>query len=290
MNILISNDDGVHAPGLLALYKALSVLGEVKVVAPVSEQSGCASALNISQPLYTHQLSSGFIAVTGSPADCVYLALHHLYRDVKFDCVITGINSGANLGQDVLFSGTFGAALTAQLFGLPAIATSLVGGAIKGDGQDQMDGYQLAAAEIVKILIETPLLAELKRLPYHVLNVNIPEVNCATAVKGRKITRLGHSDIACPVHPVVDPRGRDAYWLSLRKIPLGTPVVKPNNADMISEPDANRLADIEVSNQMLGVTDVQAVAAGYISISPVRVHHTPTDVLNRLSTLMSSYD
>src|SRR5699024_1919422 len=127
-----------------------------------TEQSGCASALNISQPLFTQELSSGFIAVSGSPADCVYLALHHIYRDIKFDCVITGINSGANLGQDVLFSGTFGAALTAQLFGLPAIATSLVGGAIKGDSHGQMIDYRMAAAEIVKILTETPLLAEIK--------------------------------------------------------------------------------------------------------------------------------
>jgi len=132
MKILMSND-GVHAPGLLALYHALSTIAEV-VVAPSNEQRGCASSLSISTPLYTHELESGFIAVNGSPADCVYLALHEIYRYTDFDCVIIGINSGANLGQDVLFSGTFGAALTAQLFGLPAIATSLVGGGVKGAG------------------------------------------------------------------------------------------------------------------------------------------------------------
>lgn len=281
MNFLISNDDGVHAPGLLALYEALSALGMVRVVAPDTEQSGCASALNISQPLYTQELSSGFIAVSGSPADCVYLALHHIYRDIKFDCVITGINSGANLGQDVLFSGTFGAALTAQLFGLPAIATSLVGGAIKGDSHGQMIGYRMAAAEIVKILTETPLLAEIKGLPYHVLNVNIPDVNCATAIKGRKITRLGHGHIACPVHPVTDPRGRDAYWLSLRKGEL--PGQKKGNQAMSSSSATNvELLDTDIVNE----TDVQAVAAGYISISPVRVHHTPTDALTQLSALI----
>ena len=279
MNFLISNDDGVHAPGLLALYEALSTLGVVRVVAPDTEQSGCASALNISQPLYTQELASGFIAVTGSPADCVYLALHHLYRDIKFDCVITGINSGANLGQDVLFSGTFGAALTAQLFGLPAIATSLVGGAIKGGGQEQMDSYHMAAAEIAKILTETPLLAEIKGLPYHVLNVNIPDVNCATEIKGRKITRLSHGHIACPVYPVTDPRGRDAYWLSLRKGEL---------SGQTQGNQAISATTVEVHNtDILNETDVQAVAAGYISISPVRVHHTPTDALNQLSALVS---
>ena len=285
MNFLISNDDGVHAPGLLALYEALSTLGMVRVVAPDTEQSGCASALNISQPLYTQELSSGFIAVSGSPADCVYLALHHIYRDIKFDCVITGINSGANLGQDVLFSGTFGAALTAQLFGLPAIATSLVGGAIKGDSQGQMVGYRMAAAEIVKILTETPLLAEIKGLPYHVLNVNIPDVNCATAIKGRKITRLGHSHIACPVHPVTDPRGRDAYWLSLRKGEFSGHKKGNQAINTISATSATKVERLDTD--IVNETDVQAVAAGYISISPVRVHHTPTAALNQLSALVS---
>lgn len=285
MNFLISNDDGVHAPGLLALYEALSTLGMVRVVAPDTEQSGCASALNISQPLYTQELASGFIAVSGSPADCVYLALHHIYRDIKFDCVITGINSGANLGQDVLFSGTFGAALTAQLFGLPAIATSLACGAIKGDSQGQMVGYRMAAAEIVKILTETPLLAEIKGLPYHVLNVNIPDVNCATAIKGRKITRLGHSHIACPVHPVTDPRGRDAYWLSLRKGEFSGHKKGNQAINTISATSATKVERLDTD--IVNETDVQAVAAGYISISPVRVHHTPTAALNQLSALVS---
>ena len=291
MNILISNDDGVHAPGLLALYEALSALGVVKVVAPATEQSGSASALNISQPLYTQELASGFIAVTGSPADCVYLALNQLYRDIKFDCVITGINSGANLGQDVLFSGTFGAALTAQLFGIPAIATSLVGGGIKSNVQDEMVKYHMAAAEIVKLLDETPLLAEIKGLPYHVLNVNIPDVNCITEIKGRKITRLGHSHIARPVHPVTDPRGRDAYWLSLRKGELSSKQkgVQPINAITVETHDIGTLNNADILNDIdvLNDTDVHAVAAGYISISPVRVHHTPTHTLNRLSALVS---
>lgn len=165
MKFLISNDDGVYAPGLLALYQALSTIGEVVVVAPMTEHSGCASALSISMPLHTHQLDSGFIAINGSPADCIYLALHELYRDTPFDCVITGINSGANLGQDVLFSGTFGAASTAQLFGIPAIATSLVGGGSKGSQQEEASHYRIAADEIVKLLVETSILSECKICP-----------------------------------------------------------------------------------------------------------------------------
>ena len=269
MKFLISNDDGVHAPGLLALYQALSSIGEVSVVAPNNEQSGCASSLSITTPLYTHQLDSGFIAVNGTPADCIYLALHELYRHTRFDCVITGINSGANLGQDVLFSGTFGAALTAQLFGILAIATSLVGGGVKSDGQEQASHYQMAADEIVKLLVDTPILDVCKNLPYHVLNVNIPDVGSADDIKGRKITSLGHSQIARPVHNMVDPRGRDAYWLSLRK--------RQNEQSIENE---------DVQSSAINLTDEQAVAAGYISLSPVRLPHTPTETLDRLSALV----
>lgn len=264
MRFLISNDDGVYAPGLLALSEALSSIGEVMVVAPNDEQSGCASALSVAKPLYTHQLPSGAIAVNGTPADCIHLALHELYRHTHFDCVITGINSGANLGQDVMFSGTFGAALTAQLFGIPAIATSLVGGGAKGKGQEQVSDYKMAANEIVKLLTDTPILDVCKNLPYHVLNVNIPDVNNADDIQGRKVTALGHGQIARPVHHMVDPRGRDAYWLSLRK-------------HKISE-DAPNLSAIQM-------TDDQAVTAGYISLSPVRLHHTPTAALDKLSAL-----
>ena len=269
MKILISNDDGVHAPGLLALYQALSTIAEVVVVAPSNEQSGCASALSISTPLYTHNLDSGFIAVNGSPADCVYLALHELYRHSDFDWVITGINSGANLGQDVLFSGTFGAALTAQLFGIPAIATSLVGGGTKNDEAQQASHYQMAANEIIKLMTDTPILDACKNLPYHVLNVNIPDVKSAATIKGRKITALSHSQIARPVHHVVDPRGRDAYWLSLRK----------RQRELLTD-------DASIESAETQMMDDQAVAAGYISLSPVRLHHTPTETLASLSALV----
>ena len=262
MKILMSNDDGVYAPGLLALYQALSTIAEVIVVAPNTEQSGCASALSITTPLHIHQLPSGFMAVNGTPADCIYLALNELYPETDFDCVITGINSGANLGQDVLFSGTFGAALTAQLLGVPAIATSLVGGGAKGSEQECERHYQMAANEIVKLLTETSILNICKNLPYHVLNVNIPDVSDADNIKGRKITTLGHSQIARPVHHVVDPRG------SLRK-----------RQDVSVD-------DVDAQEAIINMTDDQAVAAGYISLSPVRLHHTPVAALDKLAALV----
>ncbi len=288
MKFLISNDDGVHAPGLLALYHELSKFGEVRVVAPGAEQSGSASSLHISQPLYTQELASGFIAINGSPADCIYLALHQLYRDTHFDCVITGINSGANLGQDVLFSGTFGAALTAQLFGVPAIATSLVGGSIKGNGQDQASHYEMAAKEIAKLLTETSILEEIKRLPYHVLNVNIPDVNEVDNIKGRKITRLGHSLLARPVHHMVDPRGRDAYWLCLQKCqhPQTEEYIDVSKNASVDSSTLTNQPVVDNEDSLVIYTDDQAVAAGYISLSPVRLHHTPTSTLDHLSTLV----
>lgn len=279
MKILISNDDGVYAPGLLALSQALSTIGEVVVVAPNEEQSGYASALSVSKPLHTHQLPSGFIAVNGSPADCVHLALHELYRDVDFDCVITGINSGANLGQDVMFSGTFGAALTAQLLGIPAIATSLVGGGVKNGGQESASDYQVAANEIVKLLTDTSILEFLKSLPYHVLNVNIPDMDSSSDIKGRKVTSLGHKQIARPVRHMIDPRGRDAYWLSLRKCKNSKH--KNERPLDISAKSTNQKNVVLTS----GMTDDQAVAAGYISLSPVRLHHTPAGALDKLLAL-----
>ncbi|MGM8885602.1 5'/3'-nucleotidase SurE [Psychrobacter sp. 1U2] len=292
MKFLISNDDGVHAPGLLALYRALSAIGEVHVVAPDTEQSGSASALRISQPLYTQNTALGFIAVNGTPADCVYLALHELYCDVSFDCVITGINSGANLGQDVLFSGTFGAALTAQIFGVPAIATSLAGGASKanrGSLDDEASHYTIAAAEIVKLITETDILTALKELPYHVLNVNIPEVKNASDIQGRKLTCLTHSQIAKPVHHIVDPRGRDAYWLCLRKSthsPLETAsseTTPKTEASLARSTAVNqRHNNHDITSH---VTDAQALADRFVSLSPVRLHHTPLTSLERLSAL-----
>lgn len=294
MKFLISNDDGVNAPGLLALYQALSRIAEVKVVAPDTEQSGCASAISISQPLYTQKTAAGFVAVNGTPADCVYLALHELYCDISFDCVITGINSGANLGQDVLFSGTFGAALSAQLFGVPAIATSLVIGASKynpDDANKAANQYKLAAAEIVKLITETDILRQMQGLPYHVININIPDVAAASEIQGRKLTCLSHDCIDKPVQQIIDPRGRDAYWLSLRKskqLPLKTPLppltTQKSGASLAQSTAINqRYNNASIINH---ITDAQAVAQGFISLSPVKLHHTPAASLEKLSALV----
>ena len=127
----------------------------------------------------------------------------------------------------------------------------------------------MAANEIIKLMTDTPILEACKNLPYHVLNVNIPDVDSADAIKGRKITALSHSQIARPVHHVVDPRGRDAYWLSLRK----------RQRELLTD-------DASIESAEIQMMDDQAVAAGYISLSPVRLHHTPAETLASLSALV----
>lgn len=130
MNILIANDDGVFAPGLQALAQALKPLGRVVVVAPESERSGYSSALTLDRPLRPVQISEDVWAVNGTPADCVYLSMNGLF-DFEFDLVVSGINSGANLGDDVLYSGTVGAAFEGRLMKHPAIAVSLAGSNVR---------------------------------------------------------------------------------------------------------------------------------------------------------------
>ena len=145
MNILIANDDGVFAPGIQALADALKPLGSVVVVAPESERSGFSSALTLDRPLRPIQIAEDVWAVNGTPADCVYLSMNGLF-DFEFDLVVSGINSGANLGDDVLYSGTVGAAFEGRLMKQPAIAVSLVSmmyvhTTIKMIMRKQLNGY-----------------------------------------------------------------------------------------------------------------------------------------------------
>ena len=142
MNILIANDDGVFAPGIQALAQALAPLGRVVIVAPESERSGFSSALTLDRPLRPVQISADVWAVNGTPADCVYLSMNGLF-DFEFDLVVSGINSGANLGDDVLYSGTVGAAFEGRLMKQPAIAVSMAGPNVRS--YDNPNDYAVAA-------------------------------------------------------------------------------------------------------------------------------------------------
>ncbi|OJA00358.1 5'/3'-nucleotidase SurE [Rickettsiella grylli] len=202
MKVLISNDDGIHAPGLSILAKALSQIAEVTVVAPDRDRSGASNSLTLQQPLRLRYLDKGMISVQGTPTDCVHLALTGLLTDDKLpDMVVSGINAGANLGEDVFYSGTVAAAMEGRFLGLPAIAFSIT-------GNEPM--YYSTAAEVAKRLVT--LLHE-KPIPSKtILNVNIPDV-AFDDLKGYEVTRLGTRHNADRMRPSKDPRGHTIYWI-----------------------------------------------------------------------------
>jgi 5'-nucleotidase len=200
INILLSNDDGVQAPGLEALANALKKIANVTVMAPDRNRSGASNSLTLDNPLRVRKQENGFLAVEGTPTDCVHLALTG-YLEKWPDLVVSGINAGANLGDDVFYSGTVAAAMEGAFFGIPSVAFSLVGSEFQ---------HYPAASEIAKILIlrltSQPL--QMKTL----LNVNIPDLSLAE-LREFKVTRLGTRRAAEPTIPSIDPRGHQIYWI-----------------------------------------------------------------------------
>lgn len=200
MIFLLSNDDGYMAPGLAALKRALADLGRVVVVAPEQNHSGASQSLTLSRPLNAKQVSNDIYAVSGTPADCVHLAVTGLL-DVMPDMVVSGINAGSNLGDDTLYSGTVGAAIEGRHLGLPAIAVSLVGREEKN--------YEAAAKITADILIKL----QQQPLPNDtILNINVPDLPLS-AIKGIKATRLGYRQPSMPMVPTPSPRGKMVYWV-----------------------------------------------------------------------------
>jgi 5'-nucleotidase len=202
MKILISNDDGVHAPGLSILAKALAQIAKITIVAPDRDRSGASNSLTLQHPLRLRRLDEGIISVQGTPTDCVHLALTGLLSEDKIpDMVVSGINAGSNLGDDVFYSGTVAAAMEGRFLGIPAIAFSIVGG-------EPM--YYSTAAEVAKrlvtLLYEKPIPAKT------ILNVNIPDV-AFDDLKGYQVTRLGTRHNADKMMPSKDPRGHTIYWI-----------------------------------------------------------------------------
>ena len=200
MMLLISNDDGVLAPGLLALQQQLSQISGVQtmVVAPERNHSGASNSLTLEQPLRKQQLQNGFIAVNGTPTDCVHLALNKLCKMVP-SLVVSGINDGANMGDDVLYSGTVAAAMEGRFLGLPAVAVSLAG----SNHYESAAGY---AKQLIERLLAFPLAQ------HQVLNINVPDLPFEQ-IKGIKVTRLGKRHQAEMVEESVDPRGREIFWV-----------------------------------------------------------------------------
>ncbi|MBJ2264395.1 5'/3'-nucleotidase SurE [Pseudomonas sp. MF6787] len=241
MRILISNDDGVTAPGLAALHAALADYAECVVVAPDQDKSGASSSLTLDRPLHPQTLANGFISVNGTPTDCVHLAINSLLVDEP-DLVVSGINLGANLGDDVLYSGTVAAALEGRFLGRTAFAFSLA--------SRQVDNLA-TAAYFARKLVEVHDTLVLP--PRTVLNVNIPNLPL-DHIRGIQLTRLGHRARAAAPLKVVDPRGREGYWIAAA-------------------------GDAEDGGPG---TDFHAVMQGYVSITPLQLDRTFNDAFGGL--------
>ncbi|MGY4707149.1 5'/3'-nucleotidase SurE [Candidatus Bipolaricaulota sp. J31] len=250
--ILLTNDDGYLAPGLLALHEALKRLGEVWVLAPDRNWSAASRTRVFHKPLRVSpvRLPDGVLVhiTNGSPSDCVSLAILGL-APRRPDVVVSGINAGANLGRDVTYSGTVAAAMEAAQAGIPALAISQDLGPEEGD-EDKAPDYQ-RAARIAAALVER-LLADKPLPPGTLLNVNVP----LSRPKGIKITRLGTSIWRDYLVKGKDPRGRDYYWLAGEMMPAPPP----------GEED----------------TDVWAVFSGYVSITPLQLDLTDHRLLETL--------
>ena len=204
MRILLSNDDGFRAPGLEALHQALQEVATVKVVAPEQNNSAKSNSLTLTAPLYVQQAANGFTYVNGTPADCVHIALTGMLAEHELpDLVVSGINNGANMGDDTIDSGTVGAAMEGYLFGVPAIAFSQV----------QRDWVELqAAAQKAKQIVQQMLQQQLVGQAPWLLNVNIPNLPLEQ-MGGVKLCRLGRRHSAEPVITQVSPRGETMYWI-----------------------------------------------------------------------------
>jgi 5'-nucleotidase len=200
MKILVSNDDGYFAPGITLLAEALRQLGDVTVVAPERDRSGASNSLTLDRPLTVRQAANGYFSVNGTPTDCVHIAVTGLL-DFTPDVVVSGINLGANMGDDTIYSGTVAAAVEGYLLGIPSVALSLTSKA--GEHFDSAIGVALQIVE------------RLRRAPFGepvLLNVNIPDIT-PRELLGIEVTRLGKRHKAEPVVKIQTPRGETAYWI-----------------------------------------------------------------------------
>ncbi len=242
MRILVSNDDGYAAPGIRVLAEALSRIAEVTVVAPDRDRSGASNSLTLDDPIRAEVMDDGVIRVQGTPTDCVHLAITGLLEREP-DMVVSGINAGANLGDDVLYSGTVAAAMEGRFLGRPAIAVSVV--------SPRPRHYETAAevaVRLVRKVLEDPVPADT------ILNVNVPDVPLE-ALRGFEATRLGHRHRSEPVVRDTDPRGRPIYW------------VGPPGGEQDAGPG----------------TDFHAIRQGRVSITPIQVDLTRYSALETVA-------
>jgi 5'-nucleotidase len=245
MRILLSNDDGYFAPGLAALAEALAGLGEITVVAPEQNRSGASNSLTLDRPLFLKQAANGFYFVNGTPTDCVHLAVTGMLDNLP-DIIVSGINLGANMGDDTIYSGTVAAATEGFLLGIPSIAISLT----SFEGRNFTSAGNVAR-QLVERFIRQPI-----REPV-LLNVNVPDIDPGE-LKGMEVTRLGRRHKAEPVVRMTSPRSETVYWVGA----------------------AGAAADAGPG------TDFNAVERGCVSITPLQIDLTHTAQLGAVRNWM----
>jgi 5'-nucleotidase len=246
LRILVSNDDGYFAPGLAALADALAPFGDIVVVAPEQNRSGASNSLTLDRPLVVARAASGFDYINGTPTDCVHVALTGMFDD-PFDLVVSGINSGQNMGDDTLYSGTVAAAMEGFLFGLPAIAFSLA-----EKSTDHLASAARVARDVIARHAEKALAA-----PF-LLNVNIPNLPY-DEIGAPVSTRLGKRHPSEPVFVSANPRGEKVYWIGA----------------------------VGAARDAGPGTDFFAVAQGQVSITALRVDLTDTDLVVPIATWLA---
>jgi 5'-nucleotidase len=245
MRILLSNDDGYFAPGIQALADALAGLGEIVVVAPEQNRSGASNSLTLDRPLFLKKAPGGFYFVNGTPTDCVHLAVTGML-DYLPDIIVSGINHGANMGDDTIYSGTVAAATEGFLLGIPSIAISLT--SFEGNN---FNTAGRVARELVERFIRNPIREPL------LLNVNVPDIPYGE-LRGTEVTRLGRRHKAEPVVRMTSPRNETVYWVGA----------------------AGAAADAGPG------TDFNAVERGCVSITPLQVDLTHTTQLSAITHWM----
>ena len=242
LRILISNDDGVYATGLSVLAEEMRKVAHVDVVAPDRNRSGASNSLTLSVPLHVKHLENHMISVEGTPTDCVHVAITGLLQKTP-DMVLTGINAGSNLGDDVWYSGTVAAAMEGRFLGFPAVAMSLVG--------EHLLHYE-TAAKVARVMIDRLAVDPLPSST--ILNVNVPDVPYVD-LNGYEVTRLGTRHCAEPTIKQIDPRGHPVYW-------VGPPGAEEDSG--------------------LG-TDFYAIRQRKVSITPLRIDITHYEAFDQLS-------
>jgi len=247
--ILVSNDDGIHSAGLAALAEALAAIGDVVVVAPDREQSACSHALTLHRPLRIDDAGPGRYAVDGTPTDCVNLAVNAILPE-KPTLLVSGINRGANLGDDVTYSGTVSAAMEGTLLGVPSIAMSLVGRGPYDFGPAAAFAARLAAWVLAQGLP-----------PDTLLNVNVPPNKDGVVPSAVELTRMGRRRYGDAIVEKVDPRGRKYYWIAGDEVPF------------VAEEG----------------TDFHAVQHGRISVTPIHLDLTNYPTLEQLAPLRATW-